>query len=61
MTSSYLTRPKIPLTAALSQMLENIEAGLTDDKLDAIEEKRLRWRAELIRGLLTPRLSRARP
>ena len=55
MTSSYLTRPKIPLTAALSQMLENIEAGLADDKLDAIEEKRLRWRAELIRGLLTRR------
>jgi hypothetical protein len=55
MTSSYLTRPKIPLTAALSQMLENIEAGLADDKLDAIQEKRLRWRAELIRGLLTPR------
>ena len=55
MTSSYLTRPKIPLTAALLQMLEHIEAELADDKLDAIKEQRLRWRAELIRGLLTPR------
>ena len=63
MTSSYLTRPRIPLAAALAQMLENIEVGLADDKLDAIQKKRLRWRAELIRGLLTPRpddaLSRA--
>jgi hypothetical protein len=54
MTSSYLTRPEIPLAAALSQMLEGIEADLTDDKLDAIQAKRLRWRAELIRSLLTP-------
>jgi hypothetical protein len=28
MTSFYLTRPKIPLAAALSQMLENIELEL---------------------------------
>jgi len=55
MTSSYLTRPQIPLTAALSQMLENIETELAHDKLDAIEEERCRWRAELIRRLLTPR------
>ena len=55
MTSSYLTRPEIPLAAALSQMLENIEADLADGKLDAMQAERLRWRAELIRWLLTPR------
>jgi hypothetical protein len=54
MTSLYLTRPEIPLAAALSQMLENIEADLADGKLDAMEAERLRWRAELIRSLLTP-------
>ena len=54
MTSFYLTRPKIPLTAALSQMLESIEADLTDGKLDAVQTDRLRWRVELIRSLLTP-------
>ena len=53
-TSFYLIRPKIPLAAALSQMLENIEADLTDGKLDAVQAGRLRWRAELIRSLLTP-------
>jgi hypothetical protein len=54
MTSSYLTRPEIPLAVALSQMLESIEADLTDGKLDAVQTERLRWRAELIRSLLTP-------
>ena len=54
MTSLYLTRPEIPLAAALSQMLENIEADLAYGKLDAMEAERLRWRAELIRSLLTP-------
>ena len=54
MTSFYLTRPKIPLAGALSQMLENIEADLADGKLDAVQAERLRWRAELIRSLLTP-------
>ena len=54
MTSLYLTRPEIPLAAALSQILENIEADLADGKLDAMEAERLRWRAELIRSLLTP-------
>ena len=54
MTSSYQTQLKIPLAAALSQMLENIEADLTDGKLDAIQAERFRWRAELIRSLLTP-------
>ena len=54
MTSFSLTRPKIPLAAALSQMLESIEADLTDGKLDAVQTDRLRWRVELIRSLLTP-------
>jgi hypothetical protein len=35
-------------------MLQNIKAELTDEKLEAAEEERLRHRAELIRGLLTP-------
>jgi len=55
MTSAYLTRSEIPLAAALSRMLEHIEAELANDKLDAPQEKRLRWRAELIRELLTLR------
>jgi hypothetical protein len=35
-------------------MLEQIEAGLADEKLEPAEERRLRWRAELIRWLLAP-------
>ena len=54
MTSPYLQQPLAPLAAALSQMLENIEADLADGKLDAVLAERLRWRAELIRSLLTP-------
>jgi len=54
MTSPYLQQPLAPLAAALSQMLENIEADLADGKLDAVQAERLRWRAELIRSLLTP-------
>ena len=54
MTSPYLQQPLVPLAAALSQMLENIEADLADGKLDAVRAERLRWRAELIRSLLTP-------
>ena len=50
MTSAYLTRSEIPLAAALSRMLENIEAELADDRLDATQEERLRWRAELSGG-----------
>ena len=46
---------EIPLAAALSRMLEHIEAELANDKLDAPQEERLRWRAELIRKLLTLR------
>ena len=55
MTSFSLTRPKIPLAAALSQMLENIEAELAGEELEVADERRLRRRAELIRWLLTPR------
>ena len=55
MTSAYLTRSEIPLAAALSRMLENIEAQLADDRLDATQKETLRWRAELIRTLLTLR------
>ena len=54
MTSFSLTRPKIPLAATLSQMLENIELELAEGKLEAGGERRLRRRAELIRWLLTP-------
>src|SRR5262249_7045297 len=45
---------EIRLAAALSQMLETIEADLAGGKLDAMQVERLRWRAELIRWLLTP-------
>ena len=56
MTSFYLARPQLPLAAALSQMLANIEAELAEERLEAGDERRLRRRAELIRWLLTPRL-----
>jgi hypothetical protein len=55
MTCSNLTRPKLSLAATLSQTLENIEAELAYGKLDAMQAERLRWRAELIGCLLTPR------
>jgi hypothetical protein len=56
MTSPYLNRPLLPLAVALPRMLDQIEAQLADEKLAAAEEDRLRRRAELIRGLLAPRL-----
>ena len=56
MTSFYLTRPKMPLAAALSQMLRRIETELAEEKLEAVDERRLCRRAELIRALLVPRL-----
>ena len=55
MSSPYLDRPLVPLAVALPRLLENIEAELASEKLKAAEEERLRYRAELIRGLLTPR------
>ena len=60
MTSAYLTLSEIPLAAAPSRMLEHIEAELADNKLDASQEERLRWPAELIRRLLTLRPIRQR-
>jgi hypothetical protein len=52
MTSPYLQQPLVPLAVALPQMLENIEAELANEKLEAGEERRLSQRAELIRWLL---------
>jgi hypothetical protein len=53
--SPYLDRPLLPLTVALPRMLETIEAELADVKVSAAEKWRLRQRAELVRGLITPR------
>jgi hypothetical protein len=52
MTSPYLQQPLVALAVALPQMLENIEAELANEKLEAGEERRLSRRAELIRWLL---------
>jgi hypothetical protein len=51
--SPYLDRPLFPLAVALPQMLEKIEAELAT--AGPAKTRRLRQRAELIRGLLTPR------
>lgn len=56
MTSPYLNRPLLSLAVALPRALENSEAELADEKLEPAEERRLRWRANLIRRLLAPRL-----
>ena len=50
--SPYLDRPLLPLGVALPRMLERIEADLTT--AGPAKTRRLRQRAELIRGLLTP-------
>jgi hypothetical protein len=55
MTSPYLDQPLVPLSVALPQMLEQLEAKLANGKLEAAEEERLRQRAVLIRDLLAPR------
>ena len=60
MTSPYLERPLVPLAEALPQMLAKIEAELSTAAGSA-EEQWLRQRAELIRGLLAPRLVTASP
>jgi hypothetical protein len=54
MISPYLDRPIVPLAVALPQMLAQIEAELATEAGPA-EERWLRQRAELIRGLLAPR------
>ena len=50
--SPYLDRPLLPLAVALPRMLERIEVKLAT--AGPAETRRLRQRAELIRGLLTP-------
>jgi hypothetical protein len=55
MTSPYLEQPLVPLVVALPQMLEGIEAELGNEKLEPAQKSRLRHRAVLIRGMLTPR------
>jgi hypothetical protein len=52
MTSPYLNRPLLPLSVALPRLLENVEAELANEKLEAGEERRLCRCAELIRWLL---------
>lgn len=54
MTSPYLQQSLLPLSAALPQMLDKIEAKLANEKLEVAERERLGQRAELIRGLLGP-------
>ena len=54
LSSPYLDRPLIPLAVALPPLLENIEAELANKKLELTKKRRLRRRAELIRGLLMP-------
>jgi hypothetical protein len=53
--SPHLDRPLIPFAIALPRMLAKIEANLAT--AGPAETRRLRQRAELIRGLLTPRQS----
>jgi hypothetical protein len=50
MTSPYLEQPFVPLSVALSQMLDKIEAMLANEKLEAAEEERLRGRQRSQRG-----------
>ena len=50
--SPYLDRPLLPLAVALPRMLEKIETELAT--AGPSETRRLRHRAELIRGLLAP-------
>ena len=54
--SPYLDKPLLPLAVVLPRMLVKIEVELAKDNLETAEEERLRRRAELIRGLLAPRL-----
>jgi hypothetical protein len=54
MTSPYLDRPVLPLAFVLPRLLVNIEAELANEKLELTKKRRLRRRAELIRGLLMP-------
>jgi len=51
MTSPYL-QPFVALAMALPQLLESIEAELSNEKLEAGDVRHLCRRAELIRWLL---------
>jgi hypothetical protein len=53
--SPYLDRTLLPLAVALPRMLTEIETALTT--AGPAETRRLRQRAEVIRGLLTGDLS----
>ena len=52
MHSPYLDHPLLLLKVVLPRMLDGIEADLADVRMDAVEKKHLRQRAELIRWLL---------
>jgi len=52
MSSPYLDRPLLPLDVVLPLLLENIEAQLANERLEAGDVRRLCRRAELIRWLL---------
>ena len=54
MSSPYLDRPLLRLDVVLPQLLENIEAELANERLEAGDVRRLCRRAELIRSLLAP-------
>jgi hypothetical protein len=53
MTSPCLDRPLMPLAVVPPRLLENMEAELAGENLDASNEQRLRRRAKLIRSLLS--------
>ena len=52
MTSPYLELPIRPLALVLPRLLAQIEAALSNEKMDTAERWRLRMRAGLIRSLL---------
>ena len=54
MSSPYLDRPLLRLDVVLPKLLENIEAELGNERLEAGDVRRLYQRAELIRSLLAP-------
>jgi hypothetical protein len=55
MTSPYLDRPLLPLAVALPRLLQEVEAALPI--AGPAETRRLHKRADLIRGLLAPRVT----
>ena len=57
--SPYLDRPLLPLAVALPRMLQEIVAALAT--AGPAQMRRLRQRAELIRGLLPPAVTSSTP